>query len=64
MFAVTTRAIFRDVAEQRRAMNLEYDRQTNNGENEQEQSKWNIKIADLLAGLEMYNGNTNTINLR
>jgi hypothetical protein len=64
MFAVSTRAIFRDIAEQRRTMNMEYDQQTNNGQNEQEQTKWNIKIADLLAGLERYNGNTTTINLK
>jgi hypothetical protein len=64
MFATTTKAIFRDIADQRRAMNAEYDQQTGNGQNEQEQNKWNIKIANLLAGLETYNGNTTTINLK
>ena len=64
MFAASTKAIFRDVADQRRAMNMEYDRQTNNGQNDEEQNKWNSKIADLLTGLEKYSGNTTTINLK
>ncbi|MDB5199800.1 MAG: hypothetical protein JWO92_1763 [Chitinophagaceae bacterium] len=64
MFATTTRAIFRDVAEQRRAMNMEYDQQTTYGQNVQEQDKWNIKIANLLIELEKYTGNTTTINLK
>jgi len=64
MFAISTRAIFRDISDQRRAMNMEYDRQTNNGQNEEEQNKWNIKIANLLADLEKYSGNTTTVNLK
>lgn len=64
MFAVTTKAIFRDVAEQRKLMNMEYDRQTNNGENEEEQIKWNTKLKDLLSALGKYAGNTTTINLK
>jgi hypothetical protein len=64
MFAVSTRAIFRDVADQRRAINMEYDRQTINGQNEQEQNKWNIKIANGLADLQKYSGNTTTIDLK
>lgn len=64
MFAVSTKAIFRDVADQRRAMNMEYDKQTNYGQNEQEQSKWNIKIANLLTDLEKYSGNTTTVTLK
>ena len=64
MFATSTKAIFRDIAEQRKAMNMEYDQQTNNGQDEQEQNKWNIKIANLLSELEKYNGNTTTINLK
>ena len=64
MFATTTKAIFRDVADQRRAMNMEYDKQTNNGQNEQEQNKWNTKIANLLADVEKYAINTITINLK
>lgn len=64
MFATTTKAIFRDVADHRRAMNIEYDQHTGNGQNEQEQNKWTAKITNLLAELEKYNGNTITINLK
>ena len=62
MFAVSTKAIFRDIADQRRIMNAEYDKQTNFGLNEQEQSKWNSKVAALLSELEKYSINTITIN--
>lgn len=64
MFAISTKAIFRDIADQRRAMNNGYDQQTNKGQNEQEQNKWNIKIANLLAELEKYNSNTTIINFK
>lgn len=64
LFAASTKAIFRDIADQKRAMNAEYDQQTNNGQNEQEQSKWNSKMANLLASLDKYNSNTITINLK
>ena len=64
MFATTTRAIFRDLADQKRIMNSDYDKQTNYGLNEQEQNKWNSKITTLLAELEKYSGNTTTINLK
>jgi hypothetical protein len=64
MFAISTKAIFRDISDQRKAMNNEYDQQTNRGQNEQEQNKWNIKVANLLAELEKYNNNTTTINFK
>lgn len=64
MFAFTTKAIFRDIADQRKNMNIEYDKQTNYGQNEEEQNRWNIKVATLLSELEKYNGNTTTINLK
>jgi hypothetical protein len=64
MFAVSTKAIFRDITDQRRTMNMEYDQQTKYGQNDQEQIRWNNKIASLLAELEKYNGNTTTINFK
>ena len=64
MFATATKAIFRDIADQRKAMNIDYDRQTNNGQNEQEQNKWNTKLINLLAELERYAANTTIINLK
>jgi len=64
MFAVSTKAIFRNISEQRKAMNMEYDRQTTNGSDTQEQVRWSRKVADLLASLEKYNVNTITINLK
>ena len=64
MFALSTKAIFRDITEQRRVMNMDSDKQTGNGQNEPEQNKWNIKIANLLTELERYNGNSTTINLK
>ena len=64
VFATTTRAIFRDISEQRKAMNIEYDQQTANGSDPQEQVRWSRKITDLLASLEKYSINTITINLK
>lgn len=64
LFATTTKAIFRDISEQRKAMNMEYDQQTGNGQETQEQVKWMRKIADLLASVEKYNANTITINVK
>lgn len=64
MFASTTRNIFRGVAEQRRTMNIMYDQETRDGENEVDQSKWMVKIADLLTGLEKYSNNTTSIILK
>lgn len=64
MFAVSTKAIFRDIADRRKAMNMEYDKQTNHGLNEQVQGTWNIKLANLLSELEKYSVNTITVNLK
>ena len=64
MFAITTKAIFRDIADQKRMMNAEYDRQSNFGLNAQEQNKWNSKIEALLTSLQSYAGTTTTINLK
>ncbi len=64
MFSTTTKGIFRDVADQRKAMNNEYDRQTNYGTNAQEQNNWNIKIANLLFEMERYNNNNTTVTLK
>ncbi len=64
MFASSTRAIFRDLADQKRMLNTDYDKQTNFGLNEQEQKKWNSKIAGMLTELEIYSGNTTTIKLK
>lgn len=64
MFATTTKAIFRDIVDQKRIMNNEYDQQTDKGINYQEQIKWNYKIANLLSNLEKYSVNTTTINLK
>lgn len=64
MFALTTKAIFRDIAEQKRMMNAEYDKQCNFGLNAQQQNKWNAKIEALLASLQSYAGNTTTINFK
>lgn len=43
---------------------MEYDQQTSDGQNEPEQNKWIIKIADLLTRLESYRATTTTINLK
>ncbi len=64
MFATITKTIFRDIIEKRKAMNMEYDEQTDNGQNEMVQWDWNRKIAALLTSLEKYNANTTTINLK
>lgn len=64
MFPVSTRAIFRDITQQKKVMNDDYDKQTNHGLNVQEQEKWNVKLASLLQELEKYSGQTTTINLK
>ena len=63
-FATSTRNIFRAAADERRYMNMEYDIHTRYGQNEQEQHKWNTKIAGLLTGLEKYRDNTTTVILK
>jgi len=64
LFPVTTKAIFRDLADQKRTMNTDYDRQTNYGLNAQEQKKWDQKISSLLHELEKYSGNIFTVKLK
>lgn len=63
-FAALTRNIFKEVADERRYMNMEYDMHTKYGQNEPEQHKWSNKIGGLLASLENYRDNTTTINLK
>lgn len=64
IFPSAARAVFRDIAEQRRMMDADYDKQTSVGQNEEEQKRWNIKIAALLDDLEKYSSNVTTINLK
>lgn len=63
-FAASIRNTFRQVADERKYMNMEYDIHTRYGQNQQEQQKWNNKIADLVGSLEKYKGSTTTITLK
>lgn len=64
MFSTTTRAIFRDIADQRRAMHELYDKETGNGQEVQEQVRWSRKVADMLAELTLYSNASLTVNLK
>ena len=61
MFAATARSIFRDVIEQRKAMNMEYDEQTDIGQNDAEQKKWNEKLSSFILSLDKYKEHTTTV---
>ncbi len=64
LFPVSTRAIFRDITEQKRIMNADYDRLTNFGTIYQEQNKWNQKIASLLEDLKKFSGTSASVTVK
>jgi len=64
LFPSATRAIFRDLADQRRQMDDNYDKQTNVGLNAEEQKKWIDKVASLLSGLKKYETTISDIKLK
>lgn len=64
MFGLTTRAIFKDIVDQRRKMNTEYDIKTKSGQDEEGQIIWNKKISGLVSSLEKYKENMAEIIFR
>lgn len=64
IFPAAVKAIFRDVSEKRRAMESDYDRETNKGANEEEQKKWNIKVSGLLIETETYAANVVKVKMK
>ena len=63
-FPSAVKAIFRDIAAQRKTMDMEYDKETNTGTNLQQQKKWINKIHDLLKNLEKFSPSEVVIKLK
>jgi len=64
IFPSAIKAVFRDIAAQRKAMDTDYDAQTNTGTNLAEQKKWVTKINILLNDVEKYSGSQIVIKLK
>lgn len=62
--ASSTRAIFKGISEEKKTMNMMYDQETIDGENEEKQNMWIVKVADLLRVLEKYSSTTTSIILK